>query len=201
MWQKVRSIWMFVGEHYADRFDYFFLGGEDLFVIPENLRAYLATLGSPDDDHFAGRRFRGYGFDGKNYFNSGGAGYALSRGLLKKYAAALHSGDPGCLPDQKTSMEDVNTAACLRQVLNVGLTDTRDAHGRERFHPFSPGTHLTWKPTPGDWYVKYNEEWGVQLGEACCAPDSVSFHYIKKPAMVRHLYKLLYGECHHAVRT
>lgn len=26
----------------------------------------------------------------------------------------------------------------------------------------------------------------------CCAPDSVSFHYIKKPAMVRHLYALLH---------
>ena len=129
MWQKVRSIWKFVGEHYADRFDYFFLGGDDLFVVPENLRAYLSTLGSSDDDHFVGRRFKGYGAD--NYFNSGGAGYALSRGLLKKYYAALD--DDRCGPHAKTSMEDVKTAACLRKALKVGLTDTRDERGRERF--------------------------------------------------------------------
>ena len=129
MWQKVRSIWKFVGEHYVDQFDYFFLGGDDLFVVPENLRAYLSTLGSSDEDHFVGRRFKGYGAD--NYFNSGGAGYALSRGLLKKYYAALD--DDRCGPHAKTSMEDVKTAACLRKALKVGLTDTRDERGRERF--------------------------------------------------------------------
>ena len=129
MWQKVRSIWKFVGEHYVDRFDYFFLGGDDLFVVPENLRAYLSTLGSSDEDHFVGRRFKGYGKD--NYFNSGGAGYALSRGLLKKYYSALD--DDRCGPHATTSMEDVKTAACLRKALQVGLTDTRDERGRERF--------------------------------------------------------------------
>ena len=29
MWQKVRSIWKFVGTHYLDDFDFFFQGGED----------------------------------------------------------------------------------------------------------------------------------------------------------------------------
>lgn len=194
MWQKVRSIWRFVGEHYADEFDYFFLGGDDLFVIPENLRSYLSTLESSDEDHFVGRRFKGYGQS--NYFNSGGAGYALSRGLLKRYYSVLD--DKGCAPHATTSMEDVNTAACLRNVLGVGLTDTRDAQGRERFHPFAPGTHYTYKPTHDKnmgWYEDYNKEWGIKLGADCCAPDSVSFHYIKKAPMVRHIYKLLYDGC------
>ena len=191
MWQKIRSIWRFVGEHYVDQFDYFFLGGDDMFVIPENLRAYLATLGSPDEDHFAGRRFKGGGRN--NYFNSGGAGYAISRGLLRRYLAVLD--DPGCSPNAKTSMEDVKTASCLRDVLGVGLTDTRDGEGRERFHPFSPGAHISFKlgKDPNlKWYEKYNEEWGLKTGTDCCAPDSVSFHYLKKAPMVRHVYKLLY---------
>ena len=191
MWQKVRSIWKFVGEHYADQFDYFFLGGDDLFVVPENLRAYLSTLGSSDDDHFVGRRFKGYGQD--NYFNSGGAGYALSRGLLKKYYNALD--DNRCAPHAVTSMEDVNTAACLRKALKVGLTDTRDDKGREKFHPFAPGTHYQYKAGNDQnmkWYEDYNKEWGILEGTDCCAPDSVSFHYIKKAPMVRHIYKILY---------
>lgn len=191
MWQKVRSIWKFIGEHYADQFDYFFLGGDDLFVIPENLRAYLSTLGSSDDDHFVGRRFKGYGQD--NYFNSGGAGYALSRGLLKKYYDVLD--DNRCAPHAVTSMEDVNTAACLRKALKVGLTDTRDEKGRERFHPFAPGTHYQYhrgNDKNMKWYEDYNKEWGILEGTDCCAPDSVSFHYIKKAPMVRHIYKILY---------
>lgn len=193
MWQKSRSIWEFIGKHYLQDFDYFILGGDDMLVFPGNLRQYLKSLSmSPDDDLFAGRRFRGRGQD--NYFNSGGAGYVLSRGTLRKfYERGLENDD--CHAHERTPMEDVMMADCLRKAFNIGLTDTRDSLGRERFHPFAPGTHLTWKPPrPGetDWYAEYNEEWGVKLGQQCCAPDSVSFHYIKKPAMVRHLFSLLY---------
>lgn len=191
MWQKVRSIWKFVGTHYIDDFDWFFQGGDDLFVLPQNLRNYLRNLDA-EGDHFVGRRFKGY--DG-TYFNSGGAGYALSRGILRKYVTQGWD-HPDCAPHAHTSMEDVMIAQCLSNLFGVGLTDTRDEQGRERFHPFAPGTHLYWQPPgPGekaDWYEEYNREWPVKLGTDCCAPDSVSFHYIKKPAMVRHIYALLY---------
>ena len=76
----------------------------------------------------------------------------------------------------------------------------RDASGRERFHPFAPGHMLTIRPPAKgqhDWYYDYNKEWGVLPGTMCCAPDSVSFHYLKKPAMVRHVHKLLYDRCPH----
>ena len=41
MWQKSRSIWKYIAKHYLDSFDYFLLGGDDMFYIIENLRAYL----------------------------------------------------------------------------------------------------------------------------------------------------------------
>jgi glycoprotein-N-acetylgalactosamine 3-beta-galactosyltransferase len=193
MWQKVRSIWRFVGTHYAGDFDFFLMGGDDLFVLPQNLRNYLRSF-SPDDDHFLGRRFKGGGKD--NYFNSGGAGYTLSRSALKKFVS-IGLDHPQCHPNGRTSMEDVMIAECLARVLQIHFEDTRDAQGRERFHPFSPGSHFSWKPpAPGknaDWYEQYNKEWGLKLGKDCCAPDSVSFHYMKKPAMVRHLHSLLYN--------
>ena len=195
MWQKSRAIWKFIGDHYLQDYDYFFLGGDDLFVIVDNLRAYLGSLSpGPDADHFVGRRFKGYGKD--NYFNSGGAGYVLSRGTLQKYVTQGYEND-SCAAHDHTSMEDVMMAKCLRVVFGIGLTDTRDSQRRERFHPFAPGTHLTWEPPEvgkHDWYQDYNKEWGVGLGANCCAPDSVSFHYIKKAATVRHLHSLLY-EC------
>jgi len=197
MWQKVRSIWKFVGTHYLEEFDFFFQGGEDLFVIPQNLKRYLGKMleqdgNTADDDYFVGRRFRGYGRK-DNYFNSGGAGYALSRGTLRKYITVGWD-HQDCSPNRHTAMEDVMIAQCLRDVFQIGLTDTRDDQLRERFHPFAPASHYYWRPPEEgntDWYKDYNEEWPPLLGEKCCAPDSVSFHYIKKPAMVRHLHALL----------
>jgi glycoprotein-N-acetylgalactosamine 3-beta-galactosyltransferase len=41
MWQKSRSIWKYVYAHYMDKFDYFLMGGDDMFYIVENLRHYL----------------------------------------------------------------------------------------------------------------------------------------------------------------
>lgn len=48
MWQKVRSIWKYVGAHYLDEFDWFLIGGDDLFVLPHNLKTYLASLAYKD---------------------------------------------------------------------------------------------------------------------------------------------------------
>lgn len=193
MWQKVRSIWAFVGRHYLDGFDYFLLGGDDLYVLPQNLRRYLATaVADPDlDDYFGGRRFR----RGKSEtFNSGGAGYVLSRATLRKLAQTGLD-HIQCNPHAHTPTEDVMVANCLRRVFGVGLADTRDGEGRERFHPFAPATHYTWSPPvppQRDWFAEYTRDWPPLLGRDCCAPDSVSFHYIKRPAMVRHLHALLY---------
>jgi len=193
MWQKVRSIWRFVGTHYLEDFDFFFQGGEDLYVLPQNLRNYLAdAVEDPTkDDFFGGRRFQNYQ---KLLFNSGGAGYALSQATLRKF---VNTGldHPKCNPKTHSSMEDVFIAKCLKDVLDIGVVDTRDMQGRERFHPFSPGNHYYWMPPgPGgkDWYEDYNVLWPPKLKEECCAPDSVSFHYMKSPAMVRHIHALLY---------
>ena len=194
---KVRSIWRFVGTHYLEEYDWFFIGGDDLFVLPHNLKTYLASLARKDGvdpgthEYFVGRRFNP---GGKQYFNSGGAGYSLSRATLRKFLGAMDDARH-CAAKGHTSMEDVMIAKCLGH-LGIRFTDTRDARGRERFHPFAPGSHLHWKPPkpgdPPDWYEDYNKEWGILQGPDCCAPDSVSFHYIKKASMVRHMQALLY---------
>ena len=71
IWQKVRSIWKYVeAAGYSREFDWFFIGGDDLFVIPSNLRAYLKALPT-DKPIFLGRRFQ---IPNGQFFNSGGAG-------------------------------------------------------------------------------------------------------------------------------
>ena len=196
-WQKVRSIWRFVGTHYLEDFDFFFQGGEDLYVLPQNLRSVLADqVADPTtEDFFGGRRFQW----GKSdvFFNSGGAGYALSQATLRKLVHTEGSGldDKDCFPTMHSSMEDVFIAKCLKKVFDIGVVDTRDDQERERFHPFGPSGHYNWRPPippATDWYQNYNKLWPPKLKEQCCAPDSVSFHYLKKPAMVRHIHSLLY---------
>ncbi|KAL7533842.1 hypothetical protein ACHAWF_004637 [Thalassiosira exigua] len=195
MWQKVRSMWKYVGAHYLDDYDWFFVGGDDLFVLPHNLKTYLASLAYKDRsdpktrEYYVGRRMKM-----KYSFNSGGAGYALSRAALRKFLAGMDD-VRNCHARERTSMEDVRMANCLRH-LGIGLTDTRDAEGRERFHPFSPGKHLRWKPLGKgkyDWFAEYGKEWEIKRGKDCCAPDSVSFHYLKDASRVRHVHALLHS--------
>ena len=81
-------------------------------------------------------------------------------------------------------------ARCLKDAFGIGLIDTRDEQGRERFHIYSPATlyigHFM------GWYHRFNQLWPIKIKEECCAPDSVSFHYLKNPAIVRHIHSLLY---------
>lgn len=202
IWQKVRSIWKYVHLHYRDQFDWFIIGGDDLFVIPSNLRAYLrsdqvvAAAGGLDQSEpvFLGRRFQ---IPRGQLFNSGGAGYVLNRAALEVLNS--HMSDAKCFPHQHVFAEDVNVAHCLK-IHGVKPIDTRQAFtGAERFHPFTPGGHLNWRPpkiknadgSSKDWYENYNKPWGLTLGEKCCANDSVTFHYVS-PQLMPHMSALLY---------
>jgi len=41
MWQKSRFIWKFIYSKLASKYDFFLLGGDDMFYIIENLRDFL----------------------------------------------------------------------------------------------------------------------------------------------------------------
>jgi glycoprotein-N-acetylgalactosamine 3-beta-galactosyltransferase len=200
IWQKVRSIWLLVYQrHYRD-FDWFSIGGDDLYIIVENLRLYLnseeitraahpANLGGEETPLFLGRRFA-QGGNVERMFNSGGAGYVLNRAALKLLAEnALDN--PLCQPHLKGFWEDVQVANCLKKAAGVLPFDTRDEHGRERFHPFTPANHLVYRvPKSGkDWYAKYSID--LKEGEECCSANSVSFHYVKHQLMPK-IHALLY---------
>ena len=190
MWQKSREIWKYIDTHFRDQFDYFLLGGDDMFYIIENLVHYLGseeikTLRDKNDGIFIGRRF----FPPKQeVFNSGGAGYILDKKALKILGENIDS--PKCYAHQKGFWEDVNVAHCLRVSAKIEPYDTRDPQERERFHPFSPGQHLTYRiPKNPDWYPQYNPY--LKEGYDCCSPESISFHYCPEP-LLRDLYTYTY---------
>lgn len=101
MWQKSRSVWKFVGKNYINDFDFFLLGGDDMFYIIENLKHYLGSNEIQDIKNkgkglFLGRRF----FPPKQIlFNSGGAGYLIDKIALQILVDNLDT--PKCFPHQR----------------------------------------------------------------------------------------------------
>lgn len=161
-----------------------------MFYIVENLKFYLASdevrkEAAKGKGLFLGRRF----FPPKSpVFNSGGAGYLLDKVALKILEENIDS--PKCFPHQVGFWEDVNIANCLKQSNDIVPFDTRDALQRERFHPFTPGQHLTYVAhQKSDWYLLYNPE--LKYGYDCCSDRSISFHYVPHDLM-RQFYSYVY---------
>ena len=148
IWQKVRSMWSYVYDNYYEDYDWFHIGGDDLYVIVENMRLYLeseevqlAANGGdylPNGDEkeqtplFLGRRFAEQG-NYQRIFNSGGSGYTLNKAALKSLVVTAF---PICMPHLKTFAEDVMVAQCLRNKIKVFPFDTKDDEGGERYMPF-----------------------------------------------------------------
>lgn len=133
MWQKVRSIWVYIGRYYLHDYDWFFLSGDDTFLIVENLRSYLASeelklhLKSSKGGYIGRRMF----LDSNQVFNSGGAGYLLDRRSLVDLMTSIESREHSCSPDMQTAQEDVKVSECLA-AKGIFPIDTRDEHFRER---------------------------------------------------------------------
>lgn len=145
MWQKSRSIWKYIGLHYVDDFDWFLLGGDDMYYIMENL---VALLTSPEvqeerkrgEGVYLGRSLRYPSITRPFLFNTGGSGYLLDKVALRKLVDHLER--PICNPNMVRSEEDVLVALCLLllgedydsparvSVSSVLPFETRDHHGR-----------------------------------------------------------------------
>ena len=147
IWQKVRSMWSYVYDNYYEKYDWFHIGGDDLFLLVENLRLYLeseeikvaANGGTylPNGDEteqtplFLGRRFA-YQGDMNDIFISGGSGYTMNKAALK---ALVVNGLPNYFPHQHTFSEDTRVATIFRK-MGIFPYETKDEAGEERYLPF-----------------------------------------------------------------
>jgi len=209
IWQKVRSMWSYIYDNYYENYDWFHIGGDDLFLIVENLRLYLEseeiktaanggiylpygneTMQTP---LFLGRRFAYMG-DMDDIFISGGSGYTMNKAAFK---LLVTEGFPNYFPHAHTFSEDTMGARIFKK-FDVLPYDTKDETGGERYMPFMPGNHYGYKLPPGDpmdsndWYAKYSID--IKEGPDHCSAQSVAFHYVKGEAMYR-LYVLMYHMC------
>ena len=165
IWQKIRAIWSYVYHHYYNDFDWFHIGGDDVWLIVDNLRDYLdsseirlaANYSESTNQQtplfLGGRIFNMFGI---KKFNSGGPGYTLNKASLKLLATHM----PMYYQNVATSAEDVLVSRILDE-LGVDLYPTEDQEKRTRYNFYPPGVF-------------------GQMAKGPASPSSVAFHYIGK---------------------
>jgi hypothetical protein len=173
--------------------DYAFFVNDHTFVIPGHLCSWLEDK-DPRTDLYAGHALK----SDQTIFNSGAAGYLLSRETMRKLLQKYDDKDPQCwISDvaknkkwlQGNPLLVVND--CLKS-MGITAIDTRYMNKYHRFHAF-PLTRLV-SGNVDDWYTKkhqfdelpddvrkgFDRSYSTLLtGDECCSSDSVSFHYVE----------------------
>ncbi|KAL3923853.1 MAG: hypothetical protein SGILL_001403 [Bacillariaceae sp.] len=168
--------------------DFAFFINDHTFVIPEHLCKYLENH-NPSDHMYHGHAMK----NNDMVFNSGAAGYVLSRETMKKLVHLWNSNDPLCTGASADKWLQGNpallTTKCMKEKLGVVPVDTRHHKKWHHFHAFPLVRVVT-----GDvdqWYknkhegmdklmLDADEAYNTLLtGPDCCAPDTISFHYVE----------------------
>ena len=176
-------------------FEWFVVGGDDMYILPENLLAFLQS----DAVRHASRQGSAPMYLGRPLrasqsllYNTGGPGYVLNARAVAALYNLLQT--DACLPQVRSSLEDLFVAECLRQV-GIRAAATHDELHRERFHWNAPGVEYE---AVDEFYLHQTmpERGGLKVksGGASTAPDSVAFHDIKPAAYMRAVHSMLYGE-------
>ncbi|XP_048478522.1 glycoprotein-N-acetylgalactosamine 3-beta-galactosyltransferase 1-like [Plutella xylostella] len=175
LWGKTREAFMYVYKHHYHDADWFLKAEDDTYVIVENLRFMLSSYNSSEPLYF-GQRMRQP--DTPQGFMSGGAGYVLSKGALKKFALEAYP-SPDLCNQQPLGLEDVEMGYCLSNV-GVRAMDSRDSYGRGRFFTFPaianmfPNTTYGVTSSPYWKHTYYKAKEGIN----CCSDFAISFHKV-----------------------
>jgi glycoprotein-N-acetylgalactosamine 3-beta-galactosyltransferase len=116
-----------------EEFDWILKADDDTLIFVDNLRRYVLNK-NPQDAITFGHLF-------KDGYNSGGAGYVMSKEAFNRIGVKLTENYSFC---QNTGIEDVDIASCFR-LLNVSLNPALDEMGRETFHPLDIDRHFNGK--------------------------------------------------------
>jgi glycoprotein-N-acetylgalactosamine 3-beta-galactosyltransferase len=193
MWMKTRSILAYMYDNYLNEFDFFFLAGDDTFLIVENLRRTLESMGRAawEEPLYLGHwipDMRG------GYYCGGGAGYVLNRRSLE---ILIRDVFPNCMTNDRTPAEDRALGDCFRTVGIVG-NHSVDATNAQRFHGLDPHQVSSSKGEKGfyrDVYTFWGELYGFKTGFELTSSQSVSFHLMSTPAHLKRHHAILYKSC------
>jgi glycoprotein-N-acetylgalactosamine 3-beta-galactosyltransferase len=217
IWQRVRSMLGYYYDNFLDEYDFFFLAGDDTYVIMENLKSFLTSpqfvnhAGGPTYPKpvSAGTWVHPYwmaneGYSGDFYYLGGGAGYVLSRSAAVK--ALVETVLPVCHVDKVGSAEDVLMAYCLEMHLNVTGYDTRDDEERNRFFEHDVGRRVALKEALArnedrvyggyvrrqDKWLQTKHSWTPKNGIDCVSSSTISFHKVQPAIKMIRYERMIY---------
>ncbi|KAK0422922.1 hypothetical protein QR680_007868 [Steinernema hermaphroditum] len=166
-WKTKLSI-HYVYKYISSDFDWYLKADDDTFIIVENLRAYLSTL-DPTKPHYIGFRMKPYL---KKGYNSGGAGYVLSREAMRIFSEELYENNTLC---PFSDFEDVGIGSCLSRA-GIYPEVTVDREGRQRFLPYDfPQVFRGMLDESGAdyWFVEKPKK-----GYDAFSPELISIHHL-----------------------
>ena len=155
---------------------YVFMANDHTAVIPENLACFLKSV-DPSKPAYAGRALAQKRGKSIEIFNSGAAGYVITRPTLE--LVERHWGTAPCDAKKSEKWLQGNPGLVLARCLQrhgVRPVDTQHEEEGHRFHAYGPVRIAT--KALDDWYVRMNSQlpWPSYDG---CATDAISFHYVE----------------------
>lgn len=216
MWQKVRAIWAYVATHYLDEYDWFHIGGDDHYVLVENLRHFLQIRFGHDNPEIpivTGARINVHPNNDATARMAtttivGGPGYTMNRAALQLF----HTKGLGCAARLVGSMEDRILSKCFTHDLQIELADSRDPPtGQQLYHNFHANSIFLATTETKGFMGKMKRYWrdaphpnnsnktttsvGDLNGLDAAFQYSISFHYLKTVKIVARYTAILYRLC------
>ena len=199
IWQKVRSMMTYIYTHYGNDYDYFHFNGDDVFLVVENLKAflhekrprYVGMWRSPQHmKHWRDNLAEEYP---NFYYPLGGAGYTMSQETLRLLVQELL---PVCEETTDESEEDYYVARCLWPA-GIRAEPYWDETGANLYNPggwtFYEKELLRsrrWKRSHQS--IAQHHKLPRYPRSVAISKTSASFHLVKTPAYMRRYEQLIY---------
>uniref|UniRef100_A0A0K0EYZ6 N-acetylgalactosaminide beta-1,3-galactosyltransferase n=1 Tax=Strongyloides venezuelensis TaxID=75913 RepID=A0A0K0EYZ6_STRVS len=132
---KMKNTLRHVWRKYGDKYDWYIKADDDTYVIMENLRAFLLNE-DPSKHGYHGFRMTVGGKSNSHAYNSGGAGYVMSRRSVKELVEKGFGDSKYCRQTDK-AFDDREVGSCLEK-LGAILSKSLDSKNRILFNPLDP---------------------------------------------------------------
>jgi glycoprotein-N-acetylgalactosamine 3-beta-galactosyltransferase len=120
IWQKTRSIWAYIHDNYVDDYDFFWIVGDDFFLVVENLVNMLASIQTTKGSEKPLYLAHQVPMRGGGVFCGGGAGYVLNKVAVKRLIAEAL---PTCHVSQMDNVKEMKLKSYILQNVCVGILD------------------------------------------------------------------------------
>ena len=198
MWQKTRSMFAYMYDNYYDDFDFFWIGGDDVYMIVENMRNYLWKLLDSIGKERQKTDFLYLGHiiprPGGTYAG-GGPGYVINKVALKRVITEVF---PVCENVTEVSAEDRYFGGCLHKTLGISVNDTVDEEGRQIFTGMDPNYMATFDGRSG-YFKRVYDFWGQKYGHKSrkdlVSNQAATIHLIRPLFVQQRIHSILYRTC------